>query len=262
MTPTTIDIVIQRLARAPSLLVLCEFDGTIAEYVAQPSDARPVARALETLRRLGSIPRTRAAMISGRSLQSLRAACAVDPTELAECGVGLIGSAGMEIESQMTLGLTADARRMRSLLLQGAGEIAGAHAGVTVDEKPFGVALHVRGAEPIDARGAIESMLELASTLPHKVYSQTRDLVLDLSVLPVSQDWAIDALREREHAVVFYAGNDDRALASMTPDDVSCAVGRSARAATVSVDDPASLVGLLDCIGRERARFVHATHEL
>lgn len=252
----SVALALSRLARAPSLLVLCEFDGTIADFVADPDSARPVDGALETLSRLGELAHTRVAVISGRSLDSLRAVCAPIALDDEACAVELIGSAGMEIESQMTLGLTSGARRMRVLLLRAAGQVAETHPGVMVDEKPFGVALHVRGAAPADGRHAMRRLLDLAESLPQPVYSQARNEVLDLSVLPVGQDWAIDALREQQQATVFYAGNDERALAALGPTDVSCAVGGGCRGATLSVGSPLELVQLLICVCNERARLV------
>ena len=247
------EAVTSRLARTPTLLVLCEFDGTIAEFVTDPAAARPVTGALDALSTLGALPATRAAVISGRSLDSLRAVCECE----SESGsFELIGSGGMEIESQMTLGLTTDARRMRLLLVQAAGQVADAHPGVTVDEKPFGVALHVRGAESGDAEYALQHMLELTQSLPQPVYVHSRSEVLDLTVLPVGQDWAIDALREQTQATVLYAGNDESALAALTPADVGCAVGPAGTTATLHLDSPTDLVDLLRCVSQQRAQFL------
>ena len=251
-----IALAVSRLARAPALLVLCEFDGTIADFVTDPELARPVDGALKTLSSLGELAHTRVAVISGRSLDSLRAVCAPVALDDEACAVELIGSAGMEIESQMTLGLPAGARRMRLMLLQAAGQVADTHPGVMVDEKPFGVALHVRNAAPAEGQHAMQCLLDLAESLPQPVYSQARNEVLDLSVLPVGQDWAIDALREQQQATVFYAGNDERALAALGPSDVSCAVGVGSRGATLCVDSPVELVKLLVIVRDQRARVV------
>lgn len=242
---------VTHLARARSLLVVCEFDGTIAEFVNDPVTARPVDGAMDVLATLASLPKTRAAVISGRSLASLSAVCTTG-SDASGSGIELIGSDGMEIASQLTLGLTADARRTQRLLLRAAGQIADAHPGVSVDEKPYGVALHLRGATATDAEHAIERLLDVARSMPQRVYTQSRREVLDLSLLPVGQDWAIDALRQRGEATVFYAGNDDRALASLATSDVGCKVGAPWPEASLYVTGPADLVGLLDQLCRER----------
>ena len=228
--------VMTRIARAPSLLVVCEFDGAIA-----------------VLAGLGSLPRTRAAIISGRSLASLSAVCPTDRDGARRYSIELVGSDGMEIEAQLTLGLTPGARRMQRSLLHEAARIADAHPGVTVDAKPYGVALNVRGAEAHDGRRAIEQLLEIARSMPQRVYSQSRSEVLDLSVLPVGQDWAIDALRRGTDATVFYAGNDQRALASLGSGDRGCCVGAGCADSSVRVASPRALVELLVRLHRERA---------
>lgn len=244
--------VVDRLVRAPTLLVVCEFDGTIAEFVTDPATARPVDGALDILAAIGSLPLTRAAIISGRSLESLQAVCVGDGDNACRFGVELIGSDGMEIESQLTLGLTADARRTQRRLLRAAGQIADAHPGVRVDEKPYGVALHLRGATATDAERAVVRLLDVAQSMPQPVYSQSRSEVLDLSLLPVGQDWAIDVLRQRGDATVFYAGNDERALASLGITDVGCKVGEGCTEASLHVSTPAELVRLLAQLCRER----------
>jgi trehalose 6-phosphate phosphatase len=242
---------VTRLAGATLLLVVCEFDGAIAEFVTDPVTARPIDGAMDALAMLASLPRTRAAVISGRSLASLSAVCTTG-SDASRFGIELIGSDGMEIESRLTLGLTADARRTQRRLLRAAGQIADAHPGVTVDEKPYGVALHLRGATATDAEHAIERLLDVAQSMPQRVYSQSRSDVLDLSLLPVGQDWAIDALRQRGDATVFYAGNDDRAFASLATTDVGCKVGAECTEASLCVGRPADLVRLLAQLCRER----------
>jgi len=247
---------VDRLARAASLLVVSEFDGTLADFVTDPATARPVAGALDVLTALARLPRTRAAVISGRSLDGLRGVCLLPPDAPHSCRIEFIGSGGMEIEAQMTLGLTADAQRVCRHLRQAASQIAERHPGVSVDEKPYGVALHVRGVAPAAAQQAIAQLLDYALSLPRQVYSQSRSDVLDLSVLPVGQDWAIDALRRGRDAVVLYAGNDERALASLSPADIGLTVGGNGTDDAVSLQNPTDLVCFLNELCRTRRRVL------
>jgi hypothetical protein len=158
--------------------------------------------------------------------------------------------------SHLTLGLTADARRTQRTLLREAARIADAHPGVTIDAKPYGVALNVRGAATIEGRHATEMLLDIVRSMPLPVYSQSRSQVLDVSVLPVAQDWAIDALRQATAATVFYAGNDERALASLGSADGRCSIGVAGTDAAVNVASPAALVELLAELCRERTRML------
>jgi trehalose-6-phosphatase len=152
----------------------------------------------------------------------------------------------------------ADARRTQRRLLRAAGQIADAHPGVTVDEKPYGVALHLRGATATDAEHAIERLLDVAESMQQRVYPQSRSQVLNLSVLPVGQDWAIDALRHADDATVFYAGNDERALASLKAPNIGSCVGSRSSGTSLWFEDPKDLVQFLVCVGNKRARMDHA----
>ena len=246
------------LARAPSLLVVCEFDGTIAEFVRDPSDARPIDGALAALESLSDLDGTRASVISGRSLDDLRHAFGRSFEDTQSSRIELIGSDGMEID-QMNLGLTAEARRTQRHLLEEASRVADEHPGVTVDDKPYGIALHVRGAATnLDAQRAIDRLLQAAAAMPNRVYSQIRSKVLELSVLPVGQDWAIDAMRRGREARVFYAGNDERALLSLGANDIGCTVGTLRSEASLCVASPSALVQELVELARARAMILDA----
>src|SRR5690606_7347569 len=64
---------LERVAREPELLVVSDYDGTIAPIVRDPSQARPWPGAIRALGRIAELPRTHAAMISGRSRADLAA---------------------------------------------------------------------------------------------------------------------------------------------------------------------------------------------
>lgn len=65
--------VASRLARAERLLLMLDFDGTLAPIVPRPSDARIPDAALPTLRKLQASPRVTLAIVSGRGARDLRA---------------------------------------------------------------------------------------------------------------------------------------------------------------------------------------------
>jgi trehalose 6-phosphate phosphatase len=245
------------MADAPTLLVVCEFDGAIAEFVRNPADARPVDGALAALESLAALDRTRVSVISGRSIDDLRHAISRTPEDPPFSGVELIGSDGMEL-GQVNLGLTAEAGRTKRQLLQEARHVAGEHPGVTFDNKPYGIALHVRGATTADAERAIDRLLQAASELPHRVYTQVRCKVLEMSVLPVGQDWAIDAMRRGREDRVLYAGNDERALLSLSDHDLGCTVGTMHPEASLFIARPSALVRALEDLAKARTMALDA----
>ena len=83
---------IRQLARVPSLLVACDYDGTMAPLVDNPMDARPNRDAVLAVRSLAEHASTHVAVISGRSLRDL-ATLSRFPEE-----VRLVGSHGSEFD--------------------------------------------------------------------------------------------------------------------------------------------------------------------
>ena len=53
-----------QLARTPRLLVACDYDGTLAPIVADPTAAKPLPESVHALRSLAALPATTTAVIS------------------------------------------------------------------------------------------------------------------------------------------------------------------------------------------------------
>ena len=83
---------IRQLARVPSLLVACDYDGTMAPLVDDPMMAVPNRDSVSALRGLAEQANTPVAVISGRSLRDL-ATLSRFPEE-----VRLVGSHGSEFD--------------------------------------------------------------------------------------------------------------------------------------------------------------------
>ena len=65
----SLSAIIDRLARTPELLIASDYDGTLSQIVDNPADAVADRDALVALRALAEMPRTPAAIVSGRSLR-------------------------------------------------------------------------------------------------------------------------------------------------------------------------------------------------
>src|SRR3981189_2244921 len=83
---------VRRIARTPQLLVACDYDGTLAPIVDDPTHAAPLPEAVAAIRRLAALPRTPVAVVSGRALRDLAALSRL-PSE-----VHLVGSHGSEFD--------------------------------------------------------------------------------------------------------------------------------------------------------------------
>ena len=58
---------LRRAAQAPILVIACDYDGTLAPFVDDPTRAIPAPGAIEALVRLAGLPRTTVALLSGRN---------------------------------------------------------------------------------------------------------------------------------------------------------------------------------------------------
>ena len=88
MTP--LRVALKVAAASDVVLVVSDYDGTLAPIVADPDHAYPDSRALAALVSLGDLPGTHAAMLSGSRSRGARAAHGWSP------GVELVGSHGAE----------------------------------------------------------------------------------------------------------------------------------------------------------------------
>lgn len=143
----------------PNLLdgaaLFLDFDGTLVELAEAPSAIRVSADLAPMLQRLRRRLDGRLAIVSGRSLADLErhVACA---------GIAISGSHGLELRladgSALPLSVPAGLDEMRTEVLR----FAQGAAGLLVEEKPAGLALHYRLA-PAEAERVSGLMERLAS---------------------------------------------------------------------------------------------------
>lgn len=241
------------LAAAERLLVALDFDGTISPIVAVPLDARPVPGALELIGRIGSSPATEVVLVSGRSRRDLA-------TVSGAAGLAtLIGSHGQERGADLTLaaGEVNTLAGMRARVAQAVGAIPG----VRLEDKPAGLAMHVRGCSESDAQRALERVRGVADLVPDS-FSLEGKLVIELSVRPLDKGSALRALIESDpERRVLFAGDDvtdESAMAVLRPTDLAIKVGQGASLARFRVADPPAMVEVLAAVADLRAPVTRA----
>ncbi len=139
---------LERILRAPALLVATDYDGTIAEIADTPESARALPGALGALATLSRLPSVAVAVVSGRTLDSLRERTS------SLSGIWRGAEHGMILESpsldRLRLGHFVSAEAL-DLLERAARIVEAATAGIRVERKKSGVALHYRGVPGVDA---------------------------------------------------------------------------------------------------------------
>ena len=230
------------LARVPQLLVACDYDGTLAPIVTDPSQAKPIPESVSALRTLANLPQTKVAVISGRALRDLAALSRL-PSE-----IHLVGSHGSEFDVGFTQALSSEDQRRRDKLVAELTAIAERYPGTRVEPKPAGAALHVREADEADAAAAVEAVLEGPTTWDG-VQTTEGKAVIDLSVVATHKGDALDKLRHQLGAsAVLFLGDDvtdENAFAHLHGPDVGVRVGSGPTRATHRISDPGQVAKLL-----------------
>jgi trehalose 6-phosphate phosphatase len=237
-----LDEAVRALAGVPRLLVALDFDGVLAPIVNVPSDARPLSASAAALGSLATLPETTVALLSGRGLADLAAVSGFGSP------IRLIGSHGGEFDDG---GAVLDDEQRERLDRLGAElrELVAGEPGVTLEDKPAGIAVHVRNADPdvgarvLDAVRAGPAAWQGIEVTPGKA-------VLDLAVLQVNKGLALDLLRDRlKPDAVLFAGDDvtdETAFTRLRPGDVGVKVGPGETAAEYRVSGPPEIGALLE----------------
>ncbi len=243
------------LGPADNLLIVLDFDGTLAPIVDRPDDARPTSGAIDALRRL--VTRTTVAMLSGRSVDDLLA-------RLPELPVILAGGHGAQIRA--TDGSVLDLIDVTTVTATldttqtAVEQVVDDGIGWFVERKPTSLAVHHRlvpesevderlprvralleqhnGDEPGFEVVAGKSVLEIRprSIDKGKALARIADQVPDLTPVMIGEDVTDEdafrsAIARGGHAIV--VSTDDRETT-----------------AHARLADPDAVVALLDLLGR------------
>jgi trehalose 6-phosphate phosphatase len=250
--PAPLEHALSQVAQSASLLVATDFDGVLAPLVLDPLKSRPLPGTIESLETLASLPRTHAAVVSGRDLATL-----TKLTGLADSEVTRIGSHGAESSADEAragdLG-QPEAERLEALVTDLAA-LASAHPGTALEHKPAAVVLHTRGMEQAPAEAAEAAAHELAER--HTGVHVTRGKhVVEMSVVRADKGTALMAVRTAvgADAVVYFGDDvtDEDVFTVLSPTDVGVKVGEGATAATYRVAEPEQAAEALSLLTRAR----------
>ncbi|KXK58726.1 trehalose-phosphatase [Micromonospora rosaria] len=226
---------IGRIARVPQLLVACDYDGTLAPIVEDPSKAVPLPESVAAVRALAALPQTSVAVVSGRALRDLAALSRL-PSE-----VHLVGSHGSEFDIGFVERLSPELIAVRTRLRDQLREIAAAHPGVRLERKPASVAVHTRGVDPQVAAAAVDAVRSGPATWGDVTVTQGKE-VIELSVVATHKGTAVDQLRTQLSAsAVLFIGDDvtdENAFGNLHGPDVGIKIGPGTTQADYRVAEP------------------------
>ena len=249
---------LRRAATAERLLVACDYDGTLAPIVLDPTAAQPAPGAVDAVRALNALPRTHVALLSGRSRRELMRLTGLgertDSTDLR-----LVGSHGAE--HGPVLDPSEPLARQARLVTEALRELVRGVPGVLVEAKPYGAAVHVRGASEADADRVVETVLTGPATLPGVRVLHGKSVV-ELSVVDADKGEAVRRLAREVDADVAVAIGDDETdewmFAALAEGSVSIKVGPGETGARFRVAGVDAVVALVNALVTERAAYLAA----
>lgn len=254
--PEVADVAVTEIAATRRLLIALDFDGTASPLVDEPMAARALPEVIDGLDRLRALPDTTIAYVSGRSMRDLR----VIAEHSDDSAIALAASHGAEYwlpgTGPVDAGDVTDPVS-REALWDAVQPIIDRYQGVVLERKTYGMAVHTRrAAADLEAPVFEEVDALMVVRAPHW-RRRVGHRVLEFSARTEGKDAAIGVLREHLAATgVLFAGDDvtdEDALRSLIPGDLGVRVGPGETAATLRVDGPEQIAGLLAQVATERA---------
>ena len=135
-----VDRCVEAYAAGRPLLLLFDYDGTLAPLRRRPDQARIPSPTRQLLTRLARRPRVAVGIISGRSLDDLRRMCLLE-------GLVYVGTAGLEWDLFGTRGSHPQARRLHrtmAVLNRRLARVVAPFAGAWVENKHLALTVHYR----------------------------------------------------------------------------------------------------------------------
>ena len=227
-----------RLRAAEHLLLMLDFDGTLAPIVPHPPDARIPAGTMGTLRALAHCPRVTMAIVSGRSAGDVRSL-----TGLA--GIHFFGSHGRERIRPGSNAIEADDHGKSAIaavcrrLVTDLADVAG----FEVENKGLSAAAHYRNANPGDHERIAESVKEAIRSDP-ALRGSPGKMVFDITPADgIDKGVAATMLLRETGGLAIYLGDDttdETAFRALPKESVTVFVGpgSSSSRARFRVADP------------------------
>ncbi len=145
---------------ASHILLLADYDGTLATIVGRPEDAVLSASVRQKLKDLARKSETSVGVISGRSIEELRSMVDIK-------GIYYSGNHGLEIDGPGLSFVSPGAEATRPIIAGLARELAVALkgiAGVIIQDKGFSLSVHYRLVKPEDV-DAVTSAVQRVTAL-------------------------------------------------------------------------------------------------
>jgi trehalose 6-phosphate phosphatase len=225
------DRALDRLAHGGHVLLLADYDGTLAPIVPDPAMAQVPDEVRADLKTLARAPHVHVGLVSGRDLRDLRARVAVPEAMYAGCH-------GLEIEGPGMRFVHPEAEAQEEVLAAIARELrqrAPGVPGMRVEPKRFGLAVHYRHVAPHEVQKVEEEMARAIRRdgTRLKIFHGTKVIEIQPQVSWTKGDcvlWIREAVRREtgDRLMVIYMGDDwtdEHAFQALAGQAITISVG-------------------------------------
>lgn len=266
--PDRVAAEVRRLAAHRNLIVAVDFDGTVAPLVTRPQDAKILPAAQHALDVLAASDGVRVVMLSGRSLTSLAAtgldsnAWIVSGSHGAELSgleperteAGTEGSVNANAEPLVQAPSAHETERLERLAVR-LNRMFRDVAGVYLEQKPFGLAVHTRAvADRAHASELLAAAVQLGIDAGMHVRSGKE--VREFMLRPADKGSMLRRIRSAlPDAPVLFLGDDvtdEDVFTSLGSDDLGIKVGAGKSAARARISDPSTAAAVLGMLAELR----------
>ncbi|MDU0478937.1 trehalose-phosphatase [Staphylococcus chromogenes] len=225
-----------RVANAPSLLVVSDFDGTLAGFSTDPYDVPICDRSITALQALSTLNGTTTAILSGRHREGL------ERVSGAPEGIILAGSHGAD--AHVLTPEQADALQAVTKKLE---QLVEGIPGAFIEYKPFNCVMHYRAVEGPRQ----EQLVRAASAIDIPGAKQIQGkFVIEYTVVDITKGTWITEARNRyaADAVIFLGDDitDENGFRALGPSDLGVRVGEGETAAHIRIPGVEDVADVLE----------------
>lgn len=213
---------LDHLATTDNLLIVTDFDGTLAGFSPDPAAVPVNTEACEVLTNLASAPATTVAVLSGRGLQDLKSVCPLREPVVLAGSHGAEGPGGTNLTLDMRVRLNSVGRRLSDVAAKYGPD-------VWVESKPYQRVLHVARLAEKDPDAATDAMAKAQLVDPAGTKMLPGKNIVEFSASPSNKgSWLRGAKSHFDATAVLFIGDDatdEHGFAALGEDDVSIKVG-------------------------------------
>ena len=239
------------LATTPTLLVVSDFDGTLAGFNVDPMNVPVNTTSIAALEKLSTMPNTKAAILSGRHLEGLRTVAQVSESVI------LAGSHGAETNEHITP-LTEEQQEAMAQLSVELHKLTEKYPKLWIETKPLHRVVHTRPLEDTNLEAAATE--EARVLCPAIMHITEGKHVVEFSAIDVTKGSWITSARDNYGATaVLFIGDDqtdENGFHALSDSDMGIKVGDGDTAATVRIDSLDDVADVLTTLATARAHHL------